>query len=81
MTAITSAAIVTIVITMFYLRGYRVLNLPRPDEIWVVLLLLGGIAPLWPVYVWDQTLRDRAVVPLTSSTIQETSTPCGARPV
>ncbi len=74
MTAITSVAIVIIVVTMFYLRGYPVLNLPRPDEFWVALLLLGGIAPLWPVYVWDQTLRDRAVVPLPSSIIQETST-------
>jgi len=74
MTAITSVAIVIIVVTMFYLRGYSVLNLPRPDDIWVVFLLLGGIAPLWPVYVWDQTLRDRAVVQLPSSIIQETST-------
>lgn len=65
--AITGLALVTLVGVAIYIRVLRSIVHPAPDGVWLILLLTVGIAPLWPAYVWDQSVRDKAVIQLPSS--------------
>jgi len=68
LTMITSLAVVTLLIAAIYLRILSFIKVPPPDNYWLLVLSTVAIAVLWPAHVWDQFLKDSAVVQLSSTT-------------
>ena len=73
-TIITSLAVVTLLIAAIYVRILSFIKVPPPDNLWLLVLSTVAIAVLWPAHVWDQLLKDSAIVQLSSTTEEVEST-------
>ncbi len=70
---ITYIALATLIGVDFFIIISRLMGFAESDKSWILVPLSMSIGIFWLLYLWNQSIRDRAAIQLTSSDEDETS--------